>query len=112
MGFFSSFTLRPEQRSSYRPKSSSTRAMVDLPFLNPRPPTLKRNYALRIMHLRRYTKNIQKLSQLNCNGSIFSRRFGAQEMKMSDTNRINLLKLTLRIVGVIFIAGIYSLMMM
>jgi hypothetical protein len=31
---------------------------------------------------------------------------------MSDTNRINLLKLTLRIVGVIFIAGIYSLMMM
>ena len=31
---------------------------------------------------------------------------------MSETNRINLLKLTLRIVGVIFIVGIYSLMVM
>ena len=31
---------------------------------------------------------------------------------MSETNRIHLLKLTLRIVGVIFIAGIYSLMVM
>jgi len=29
---------------------------------------------------------------------------------MSDTNRVNLLKLALRIVGVIFIVGIYSLM--
>ena len=31
---------------------------------------------------------------------------------MSESNRINLLKLALRIVGVIFIAGIYSLMAM
>ena len=35
-----------------------------------------------------------------------------KEINMSDSNRINLLKLTLRIVGVIFIAGIYSLMRM
>ena len=31
---------------------------------------------------------------------------------MSETSRIHLLKLTLRIVGVIFIAGIYSLMVL
>jgi len=36
----------------------------------------------------------------------------AKEIDMSDSNRIDLLKLTLRIVGVIFIAGIYTLMRM